>query len=113
MRALGVVLIAAATVAMIAAFGRFPAEGGGTPFPTNPPSSEQVIVGGPYRYVRNPRYVAFIVAVVGLTLLLARPVLLIYVGAFFLVMAAQIPWDFRSLTAPLHATLGRTRRLTT
>jgi protein-S-isoprenylcysteine O-methyltransferase Ste14 len=91
-RALGVALIAVASLVMIAAFARFPAEGGGTPFPTNPPSSDRVIVGGPYRYVRNPMYVAFVVAIIGLWLLLARPVLLIYAGAFFVAIAAFVQW---------------------
>ena len=80
-RAIGVALIALGGMVMVAAFVRFPAEGAGTPFPTNPPSSRQVIVGGPYRYVRNPMYVAFLVANVGQALLLSRPVLLIYAAA--------------------------------
>ena len=74
-RVLGVALITIGGLAMAAAFVRFPAEGFGTPFPTNPPSSRQVIVGGPYRYVRNPMYVAFFVAIIGEALLLSRPVL--------------------------------------
>lgn len=91
-RAVGIALIAAATLVMIVAFARFPVEGGGVPFPTNPPSSDRVIVGGPYRYVRNPMYVAFVVAIVGLTLLLARPVLLIYAAAFGVAIAAFVHW---------------------
>ena len=64
----------------------------GVPFPTNPPSSRQVIVGGPYRYVRHPMYVAFVAAIVGLALLISRPVLLIYAAAFLLVIAAFVHW---------------------
>lgn len=86
MRAIGVGLIAVGGMVMVAAFVRFPAEGAGAPFPTNPPSSRQVIVGGPYRYVRNPMYVAFFLANVGQALLLSRPVLLIYAAALTLAL---------------------------
>jgi protein-S-isoprenylcysteine O-methyltransferase Ste14 len=77
-RALGVALIAAGGLVMVATFARFPREGTGTPFPTNPPSSRKVIVGGPYRYVRNPMYVSFLVANIGQALLLSSIALLIY-----------------------------------
>ncbi len=40
-RAIGVVLIAAGGIMMVTAFVRFPAEGTGTPFPTDPPSSRR------------------------------------------------------------------------
>src|ERR1022692_3647547 len=76
----------------IAAFVRFPAEGTGTPLPTDPPSSRQVIVGGPYRYVRNPIYVAFAVATIGQALLLSRPVLLIYTAVLLIALAAFVHW---------------------
>lgn len=89
-RVIGLALIAVGGMVMVAAFVRFPAEGAGTPFPTNPPSSRQVIVGGPYRYVRNPMYVAFFVANVGQALLLSRPVLLIYAVALTLALAAFV-----------------------
>jgi protein-S-isoprenylcysteine O-methyltransferase Ste14 len=87
-RAIGVVLIAAGGIVMVMAFVRFPAEGTGTPFPTNPPSSRQVIVGGPYRYVRNPMYVAFFAANIGQALLLSRPVLLTYAVALLIALIA-------------------------
>jgi protein-S-isoprenylcysteine O-methyltransferase Ste14 len=77
-RALGVALIAAGGLVMVATFVRFPREGTGTPFPTNPPSSRKVIVGGPYRYVRNPMYESFLVANIGQALLLSSIALLIY-----------------------------------
>jgi protein-S-isoprenylcysteine O-methyltransferase Ste14 len=89
-RAVGVVLIAAGGIVMVATFVRFPAEGTGLPFPTNPPSSRQVIVGGPYRYVRNPMYVAFIAAIIGQTLLLSRPVLLLYAAALLIALVAFV-----------------------
>jgi protein-S-isoprenylcysteine O-methyltransferase Ste14 len=89
-RVIGVILIAAGGVVMVAAFARFPAEGTGLPFPTNPPSSRQVIVGGPYRYVRNPMYVAFFMANIGQALLLSRPVMLIYAAALLAALVAFV-----------------------
>lgn len=78
MRALGVALIVAGVLADIATFVRFPVEGIGTPFPPDPPSSRKVMIGGPYRCVRNPMYVPYFAAIIGETLLLSRPVLFIY-----------------------------------
>jgi protein-S-isoprenylcysteine O-methyltransferase Ste14 len=91
-RAVGVVLIAAGGIVMVTAFVRFPAEGIGLPFPTNPPTSRQVIAGGPYRYVRNPTYVAFIAAITGQALLLSRPVLLLYAAALLIALVAFVRW---------------------
>src|ERR1035438_3371207 len=86
-RAAGVVLIAPGGIVMVV---RFPAERTGLPFPTNPPSSRQVIVGGPYRYVRNPMYAAFIAAIIGQALLLSRPVLLLYAAALLIALVAFV-----------------------
>jgi protein-S-isoprenylcysteine O-methyltransferase Ste14 len=89
-RALGAVLIAAGGVVILATFIRFPAEGSGTPFPTNPPTSQRVMRGGPYRYVRNPMYVAFLTANAGQALLLTRPVLFIYAGGLHVALIAFV-----------------------
>jgi protein-S-isoprenylcysteine O-methyltransferase Ste14 len=75
-RVLGAVLLAACAVVLIQAFVRFVREGRGTPAPVAP--TERLVVGGLYRHVRNPMYVAVIGAVVGQALLLGRPVLLVY-----------------------------------
>jgi protein-S-isoprenylcysteine O-methyltransferase Ste14 len=80
-RILGVALIAAGGILMTVALLRFPGEGSGTPLPTYPPSSQKVLTGGPYRYVRNPLYVSYVPAIGGQALLLSRPVLLIYTAA--------------------------------
>src|SRR5215470_682929 len=55
-RVLGAALIAAALPVLVAAFVRFAKEGIGTPAPIAPP--EHLVVGGLYRYVRNPIYLA-------------------------------------------------------
>jgi protein-S-isoprenylcysteine O-methyltransferase Ste14 len=91
-RALGVALIAAGALVNVATFVWFPLEGSGVPWPTNPPSSRKVMVGGPYRYVRNPMYVSFFVAIIGEALLLSRPVLLIYLPVLVVLLVAFVRW---------------------
>jgi protein-S-isoprenylcysteine O-methyltransferase Ste14 len=91
-RILGIVLIVLGTGLMLASFSRFPIEASGTPFPTNPPSARRVIVGGPYRYVRNPMYVSFVVALIGMSVYLARPVLLIHTAVLVVLLAAFVRW---------------------
>src|SRR4051812_2172273 len=53
---LGAALIALGTGVLLHAFGRFVFEGRGTPAPTAP--TERLVVGGVYRHVRNPMYLA-------------------------------------------------------
>jgi hypothetical protein len=55
-RVVGTALIAAGAVVLVQAFVRFVHEGLGTPAPVAP--TETLVVGGLYRYVRNPIYVA-------------------------------------------------------
>jgi protein-S-isoprenylcysteine O-methyltransferase Ste14 len=74
LRLLGGVLLAAGALALIHSFARFVSEGLGTPAPIAP--TGRLVVGGLYRYVRNPMYIAVIAAIVGQSLLLGRPVLL-------------------------------------
>lgn len=75
-RVIGAVLLAACAVVLFQAFVRFVREGRGTPAPVGP--TERLVVGGLYRHVRNPMYVAVVGAIVGQALLLGRPVLLVY-----------------------------------
>jgi protein-S-isoprenylcysteine O-methyltransferase Ste14 len=49
-----------------------------------------VVVGGVYRYVRNPMYVAALAAIVGQAFLLGRLVLLLYAAGVWLVVAAFV-----------------------
>jgi protein-S-isoprenylcysteine O-methyltransferase Ste14 len=87
-RVLGVLLIAAGGVVLLQAFLRFVVEGIGTPAPVAP--TEHLVVGGLYRYVRNPMYVAVVAAIVGQSLLLGQPALLWYAAAIALVQAAFV-----------------------
>jgi protein-S-isoprenylcysteine O-methyltransferase Ste14 len=92
LRALGVALIVLGVLVNLSTFVRFPAEGIGTPFPTNPPLSRKVMVGGPYRYVRNPMYVSYFVAIIGEALLLSRPALFIYLLVVVAFVAGFVHW---------------------
>jgi protein-S-isoprenylcysteine O-methyltransferase Ste14 len=86
--AAGAVLIAAGAAVLLHAFARFVMEGRGTPAPIAP--TEQLVVGGLYRYVRNPMYVAVVAAIVGQALLLGRPVLLAWAAVFWATVAAFV-----------------------
>lgn len=86
----GAALLAACVVVLVQAFARFVREGRGTPAPVAP--TEQLVVGGLYRHVRNPMYVAVVGAIGGQALLLARPVLLVYAAIGGAGMAAFVRW---------------------
>jgi protein-S-isoprenylcysteine O-methyltransferase Ste14 len=76
----GVVLLAAGLPVLLDAFVRFVREGRGTPAPVAP--TERLVVGGLYRYVRNPMYLAVGAIIAGQALLLGRPVLLAWLAVF-------------------------------
>jgi protein-S-isoprenylcysteine O-methyltransferase Ste14 len=84
----GALLIAAGTAVLLSAFARFVLEGIGTPAPVAP--TEHLVVGGLYRYVRNPMYVAVATTIVGQAVLLGRPALLLYAALFIAVVAAFV-----------------------
>jgi protein-S-isoprenylcysteine O-methyltransferase Ste14 len=75
-RTLGWLLIAAGVPVLVGAFVRFAREGLGTPAPLAP--TERLVVGGLYRYVRNPMYLAVLAIIAGQALVLGRPVLVLY-----------------------------------
>ncbi|HEX6236955.1 MAG TPA: isoprenylcysteine carboxylmethyltransferase family protein [Acidimicrobiales bacterium] len=74
----GAALLVGGGAVLIRAFTGFVREGRGTPAPVAP--TERLVIGGPYRHVRNPMYVAVLAVVLGQALLLARPVLVVYAG---------------------------------
>jgi protein-S-isoprenylcysteine O-methyltransferase Ste14 len=90
MRVLGVILLAAGLFALVQAFVRFVVEGLGTPAPIAAP--ERLVVGGLYRYVRNPMYMAVLTVIVGQALILGQLVLLPYAAAFWVITAAFVRW---------------------
>ena len=76
---LGAILAAMGAAVIVSAFVRFVIEGLGTPAPVAPP--RHLVVGGLYRFVRNPMYVAVITMIVGQALLFGQPGLLVYAAA--------------------------------
>ena len=77
-RWLGALLVVAATPLFVSFSSRFVWEGRGTPAPIAP--TERLVVGGPFRWVRNPGYVAVIAMLVGQGLFFASPAVLAYAG---------------------------------
>jgi len=67
-RAVGLVLIGGGAAVLVHSFVRFVVEGVGTPVPVAP--TQRLVVGGLYRHVRNPMYLALEAAILGQALLL-------------------------------------------
>ncbi|AKJ09029.1 isoprenylcysteine carboxyl methyltransferase [Streptomyces incarnatus] len=90
LRLLGLLPLAAGAGVILEAFTRFALEGLGTPAPVAPPA--RLVVSGPYRYVRNPVYVAVAAVLIGQGLLLARPVLFGYAAGAWVLTWAFVRW---------------------
>jgi protein-S-isoprenylcysteine O-methyltransferase Ste14 len=90
LRLVGAVLVLAGVGVLLHAFVRFVVEGIGTPAPVAP--TERLVVGGLYRYVRNPMYLAVLATVVGQSLLLGRLELLAYAAVLAAAFAAFVHW---------------------
>jgi len=74
----GALLVGAGAAVIANSFVHFAVEGLGTPAPFAPP--KQLVVGGLYRYVRNPIYVSIAAAIAGQGLLLGQPKLFVALG---------------------------------
>ncbi|HEY6637873.1 MAG TPA: isoprenylcysteine carboxylmethyltransferase family protein [Solirubrobacterales bacterium] len=83
-RILGGLLIALGLGFLLHAFARFVVEGLGTPAPVAP--TERLVIGGVYRYVRNPMYLAVGATIVGQALLLGQFALLAYAAVFWAIV---------------------------
>lgn len=86
--ALGALFLGVGAAVLAHAFARFVSEGVGTPAPVAP--TRTLVVGGLYRYLRNPMYVAVVTVILGQALLLWRPVLLGYAVLAGLTMAVFV-----------------------
>ena len=86
--AAGAVLVAGGLAVLLHAFGRFVREGAGTPAPIAP--TERLVVGGAYRHVRNPMYVAVIAIIVGQALLFSSWLVAAYAVLAGMTMAAFV-----------------------
>jgi protein-S-isoprenylcysteine O-methyltransferase Ste14 len=87
-RIAGAALTASGAAALLAAFAQFAIQGRGTPAPSAP--TEDLVVRGLYRYVRNPMYLAVLAVITGQALTLSRPVLLGYAAAVALAVIAFV-----------------------
>ncbi|WP_027168145.1 isoprenylcysteine carboxylmethyltransferase family protein [Mesorhizobium sp. WSM3224] len=74
--AAGSILVVGAAAVLLHAFARFALEGLGTPAPVAP--TEKLVVGGIYRHVRNPMYVAVLSIILGQALLFSSWSVIIY-----------------------------------
>jgi protein-S-isoprenylcysteine O-methyltransferase Ste14 len=77
----GGALIAGGLLILVTSFVRFVIEGLGTPAPVAP--TKHLVVGGPYRYVRNAMYLAVGSIIIGQALLFGNYGLLVYAAVFF------------------------------
>jgi protein-S-isoprenylcysteine O-methyltransferase Ste14 len=85
---LGVILVLAGAPILLHAFVRFVVEGVGTPAPVAP--TEQLVIGGAYRYVRNPMYLAVGSLIAGQALILGQPVLFVWLAVFAVAVEAFV-----------------------
>jgi protein-S-isoprenylcysteine O-methyltransferase Ste14 len=89
-RLVGAALVVVGVVVLVEAFARFVVEGLGTPSPVAP--TERLVVGGLYRYVRNPMYVVVVATIVGQAIWFGRPVLLGYALVIWAAVASFVRW---------------------
>ena len=90
LRVAGLIMLVLGVIVLVQAFARFVAEGHGTPAPAAP--TERLVIGGLYRYVRNPMYLAVVAAITGQGLALGQPILLGYAAAVWVTTAAFARW---------------------
>jgi protein-S-isoprenylcysteine O-methyltransferase Ste14 len=84
----GAVLLAAGIAVLAHTVVRFVVEGLGTPFPGAP--TQNLVIGGLYRYVRNPMYLAVIAIIVGQAAILGSAILVVYAVIVFGTVASFV-----------------------
>src|SRR5262245_7531857 len=80
-RAVGILLIVTGLPGLVDSFARFALQGLGTPAPIAP--TQNLVVTGLYRYVRNPIYVALVAVILGQALLFGDWRLFLYGALVF------------------------------
>jgi protein-S-isoprenylcysteine O-methyltransferase Ste14 len=90
LEAVGWLLVGVGIAVVLEAFARFAIEGIGTPAPAAP--TERLVVGGLYRYVRNPMYLAVASVILGQAAVLARWSLVVYALVFGVVVWSFVHW---------------------
>jgi protein-S-isoprenylcysteine O-methyltransferase Ste14 len=115
----GSLLVLAGVAVLVHAFVRFVVEGLGTPAPVAP--TRHLVVGGAYRYVRNPMYLAVGAAILGQALIFGDWALVVYAAAFLATTAAfarfyeepalqrQFGAEYEQYTAAVRAWVPRLR----
>jgi protein-S-isoprenylcysteine O-methyltransferase Ste14 len=73
---------------VVACFVRFVREGRGTPAPVAP--TEELVVGGLYRYLRNPMYVGVGLVIAGQCLAFRSPALVVWLAIFTLAVTVFV-----------------------
>lgn len=94
LRGLGVVIGVLGAAFLLHAFGRFAHEGRGTPAPVAP--TERLVVGGVYRFVRNPMYLAVLSVIGGQALILGCAGL----ASYGLLVALAFVWFVNAYEEP-------------
>jgi protein-S-isoprenylcysteine O-methyltransferase Ste14 len=79
-RAIGIALIAAAHIVLVALVARFVGQGAGTPVPLDPP--KKMVSRGLYARVRNPMYATYVAIALGEAILYRSWILLAYTAGF-------------------------------
>ncbi|MFI5690829.1 methyltransferase family protein [Kribbella sp. NPDC051586] len=82
------ILGSAGAFVVLRAFVRFVREGRGTPAPVAP--TEELVVGGDYRFVRNPMYVGVVTAILGQALVFLDWRVLVYGLVAWAMMASFV-----------------------
>ncbi len=84
----GGVLLALGLAVLAHTVVRFVVEGVGTPFPAAPTTN--LVVGGLYRYVRNPMYLAVITIILGQAAILGSVILVVYATIVWITVASFV-----------------------
>jgi protein-S-isoprenylcysteine O-methyltransferase Ste14 len=87
---IGWLVVAAGAAVLLEAFARFVIEGIGTPAPVAP--TRELVVGGLYRYVRNPMYLAVAAVILGQAAILGSWLLVAYAAAFLATVWSFVHW---------------------
>jgi protein-S-isoprenylcysteine O-methyltransferase Ste14 len=87
-RSVGVLLILVGLPGLVDSFARFALQGLGTPAPIAP--TQNLVVTGLYRYVRNPIYIAVVAVILGQAILFGDWGLMTYGGLMWLAFHAFV-----------------------
>jgi protein-S-isoprenylcysteine O-methyltransferase Ste14 len=88
LRVAGAVLLGVGIAVLVHTVVRFAVEGLGTPFPAAP--THHLVVGGLYRHVRNPMYLAVIAIILGQAAILGGSSLLAYAAVVWVTVASFV-----------------------